>query len=233
MFNPNSARSCIIEDSSALKMIILRFRPISRTQSTRSTTNKLIHQNEIARLVLIGRKNAHLLLHCKLSCRTSRSMSCSSQLAKSTKRNRTGGSSLEYWIDNTWHHILQSSLQLQLRENHAWAVVDDSCWNSPQRLCKERPIALTTGRCTSHVLHMPTSPTQLPRALALHTLNGCVGTLPNGYARSAPLPRLWTDAHRTYQGCTSLAESHPSVAAKPHQITQQPSSLRPKKATLG
>jgi hypothetical protein len=39
-------------------------------------------------------------------------------------------------------------------------------------------------------LHAPGAPRCLPRAAAPSTLRGCVGTLPNGYVRSAPLPRL-------------------------------------------
>ena len=39
-------------------------------------------------------------------------------------------------------------------------------------------------------LHTDKSPRILPRAAAPSTLRGCVGTLPNGYIRSAPLPRL-------------------------------------------
>ena len=39
-------------------------------------------------------------------------------------------------------------------------------------------------------LHTPESPTELPRALAPSTLRGCVGTLPKGYIRSAPLPKV-------------------------------------------
>jgi hypothetical protein len=79
-----------------------------------------------------------------------------------------------------------------------------------------------------YYLHMPTSPLHLLRALAPRTLKGCVGTLPNGYTRSAPLPRLWTDAHHMYRGRTSVAESHPSVTAEPHQSAQQPSTIRPR-----
>ena len=79
-----------------------------------------------------------------------------------------------------------------------------------------------------YYLHMPTSPLHLPRALAPRTLKGCVGTLPNGYIRSTSLPRLRTDTHHTYQRRTSMAESHPSVAAEPHQSTQQPSTIRPR-----
>ena len=79
-----------------------------------------------------------------------------------------------------------------------------------------------------YYLHMPNSPTHLPRALAPRTLKGCVGTLPNGYSRSAPLPRLQTDTYGTYRGHTSLAESQPSVAAEPHQSAQQPSTIRPR-----
>ena len=41
-------------------------------------------------------------------------------------------------------------------------------------------------------LHTAESPTTLPRALAPRALKGCVGTLPGGYTRSAPLPRLRT-----------------------------------------
>jgi len=57
---------------------------------------------------------------------------------------------------------------------------------------------------------------------------GCVGTLPNGYSRSAPLPRLQTDTYGTYRGRTSMDESHPSVTAEPHQSAQQPSTIRPR-----
>ena len=50
-------------------------------------------------------------------------------------------------------------------------------------------------------LHMPTSPTTLPRALSPRALKGCVGTLPHGYARSTPLPRL-SASQRTTSGHT-------------------------------
>ena len=39
-------------------------------------------------------------------------------------------------------------------------------------------------------LHMHNSPRFLPRAVAPSTLRGCVGRLPNGYHRTAPLPRV-------------------------------------------
>ena len=39
-------------------------------------------------------------------------------------------------------------------------------------------------------LHMPNSPRFLPRAVTPSTLRGCVGTLPNGYTRVNPLPRV-------------------------------------------
>eukprot|EP00804_Cyclotella_cryptica_P025038 CCRYP_015952-RA/>CCRYP_015952-RA protein AED:0.62 eAED:0.62 QI:0/-1/0/1/-1/0/1/0/122 len=39
-------------------------------------------------------------------------------------------------------------------------------------------------------LHTSTSPTLLPRANAPSSLRGCVGTLPNGYIRASPLPRI-------------------------------------------
>jgi hypothetical protein len=39
-------------------------------------------------------------------------------------------------------------------------------------------------------LHMHNSPRILPRAAAPSTLQGCVGTLPNGYICSSPLPRI-------------------------------------------
>lgn len=39
-------------------------------------------------------------------------------------------------------------------------------------------------------LHTKNSPTVLPRASAPKTLRGCVGTLPDGYVRTTPLPRL-------------------------------------------
>jgi hypothetical protein len=39
-------------------------------------------------------------------------------------------------------------------------------------------------------LYAPGAPRRLPRAAAPSTLRGCVGTLPNGYVRASPLPRL-------------------------------------------
>jgi hypothetical protein len=39
-------------------------------------------------------------------------------------------------------------------------------------------------------LYAPGAPRRLPRAAAPSTLRGCVGTLPNGYVRSSPLPRI-------------------------------------------
>ena len=39
-------------------------------------------------------------------------------------------------------------------------------------------------------LHMNNSPLYLPRAAAPSTLRGCVGTLPDGYTKAGPLPRL-------------------------------------------
>ena len=61
-----------------------------------------------------------------------------------------------------------------------------------------------------YYLHMHNSPTTLPRALAPSTLKGCVGTLPNGYTRTAPLPRPQTDPRSSQRGHTSLTRSHPS-----------------------
>ena len=39
-------------------------------------------------------------------------------------------------------------------------------------------------------LHMNNSPNFLPRAVAPSSLRGCIGTLPNRYHKSAPLPRI-------------------------------------------
>jgi hypothetical protein len=39
-------------------------------------------------------------------------------------------------------------------------------------------------------LHEPSSPLVLPRAIRPSTLKGCVGTLPKGYIRNVPLPRV-------------------------------------------
>ena len=46
-------------------------------------------------------------------------------------------------------------------------------------------------------LHMNNSPNFLPRAVAPSTLRGCVGTLPNKYHKSAPLPRVNTRVNPT------------------------------------
>ena len=46
-------------------------------------------------------------------------------------------------------------------------------------------------------LHMNNSPKFLPRAVAPSTLRGCVGTLPNGYHKSVPLPRVNTRVNPT------------------------------------
>jgi hypothetical protein len=76
-----------------------------------------------------------------------------------------------------------------------------------------------------YYLHMPNSPTTLPRAMAPSTLKGCVGTLPNGYARSAPLPRLRTDNYG-YSGRTVGYHSHSSVAAEPSSEHSSAISIR-------
>ena len=79
-----------------------------------------------------------------------------------------------------------------------------------------------------YYLHMNNSPTTLPRALAPSTLKGCVGTLPNGYIRSVPLPRLRPDTYGQDRGRTVLVQSHPSVTVEPHQSAQLLISLRPR-----
>jgi len=79
-----------------------------------------------------------------------------------------------------------------------------------------------------YYLHMHSSPHTLPRALAPSTLKGCVGTLPNGYTRSVPLPRLRTDSYRSSQDTRILTQSHPSVSAEPHQSARLHSAIRPR-----
>ena len=67
-------------------------------------------------------------------------------------------------------------------------------------------------------LQLLDSPTILPRTLAPSKLKGCVGTLPNGYTRSAPQPQLRPDTStvaRTYV----RTQHHPSRTAEPHQRT--------------
>jgi hypothetical protein len=61
-----------------------------------------------------------------------------------------------------------------------------------------------------YYLHMPTSPTTLPRALSPCTLKGCVRQLPHGYVRSVPLSRPWTDHvhHRTDQSTARQCRAH-------------------------
>jgi hypothetical protein len=62
-------------------------------------------------------------------------------------------------------------------------------------------------------LYAPGTPRRLPRAAAPSTLRGCVGTLPNGYVRSSPLPRLTNT--RVPRG----------------QITSPPSTCKPREHT--
>ena len=45
-------------------------------------------------------------------------------------------------------------------------------------------------------LHTNASPLVLPRAAAPKSLRGCVGTLPDGYLRKSPLPRITTRKYR-------------------------------------
>ncbi len=77
-----------------------------------------------------------------------------------------------------------------------------------------------------YYLHMKQSPSKLPRAMTPSTLKGCVGTLPNGYARSAPLPRLQTDNY-TYRGRTVRLHNQSSVAAEPSPEHRTAISIRP------
>ena len=76
-----------------------------------------------------------------------------------------------------------------------------------------------------YYLHMHNSPSTLPRALAPSTLKGCVGTLPNGYIRNVPLPRLQPDHYLPHHGRTSEALSQSSITAKPHQSTSLPATV--------
>ena len=79
-----------------------------------------------------------------------------------------------------------------------------------------------------YYLHMHNSPTTLPRALAPSTLKGCVGTLPNGYTRTAPMPRPQTDTGSSHRGHTSLTQSHPflGLVTSEHQSHQLSFSTR-------
>jgi hypothetical protein len=63
-------------------------------------------------------------------------------------------------------------------------------------------------------LHPKTSPTLLPRANAPSSLRGCVGTLPNGYIRTSPLPRIPSSKTRVPHDrqLTGRHRSHPSPA---------------------
>eukprot|EP00804_Cyclotella_cryptica_P017740 CCRYP_001169-RA/>CCRYP_001169-RA protein AED:0.60 eAED:0.60 QI:0/-1/0/1/-1/0/1/0/124 len=70
-------------------------------------------------------------------------------------------------------------------------------------------------------LHTTDSPQFLPRAAAPSSLRGCVGTLPNRYMRTSPLPRI----PLTGLGRVPLNKQHmglPSI----HPITAAPCSVR-------
>ena len=70
-------------------------------------------------------------------------------------------------------------------------------------------------------LHHPVSPLFLPRAAAPSTLRGCVGTLPNGYMRSAPLPRIpHTRPNRVPNGQSTRA-------VRPSVRTYKPAAVWP------
>eukprot|EP00804_Cyclotella_cryptica_P002622 CCRYP_010444-RD/>CCRYP_010444-RD protein AED:0.34 eAED:0.29 QI:0/-1/0/1/-1/0/1/0/485 len=64
-------------------------------------------------------------------------------------------------------------------------------------------------------LHTSTSPTLLPRANAPSSLRGCVGTLPNGYIRASPLPRIPSTKCKTPldRQLPGLLHSQQSIAA--------------------
>eukprot|EP00804_Cyclotella_cryptica_P015897 CCRYP_006383-RA/>CCRYP_006383-RA protein AED:0.07 eAED:-0.04 QI:0/0/0/1/0/0/2/0/1375 len=64
-------------------------------------------------------------------------------------------------------------------------------------------------------LHTNTSPTLLPRAHAPSSLRGCVGTLPNGYIRASPLPRIPSTKCRAPldRQLPGLLHNHQSIAA--------------------
>jgi hypothetical protein len=67
-----------------------------------------------------------------------------------------------------------------------------------------------------YYLHMHNSPSTLPRALAPRTLKGCVGTLPDGYIRSAPLPRPQTDwTRREPVKCPQSVQARARSAPRP------------------
>lgn len=64
-------------------------------------------------------------------------------------------------------------------------------------------------------LHETNSPSELPRAAAPSTLRGCVGTLADGYVRSAPLPRLGIPTYRAPRSAPELTSqlARPVMAA--------------------
>ena len=59
-----------------------------------------------------------------------------------------------------------------------------------------------------YYLHETNSPLELPRAIKPSTLNGCVGTLKDGYVRNVPLPRV------PQIQSASPTTSHESIAPK-------------------
>ena len=65
-------------------------------------------------------------------------------------------------------------------------------------------------------LHTKMSPTVLPRAAAPKSLRGCVGTLPDGYLRTSPLPRIDTSRYQRVPLCSrdmGLHHSQPVSSA--------------------
>ena len=70
-------------------------------------------------------------------------------------------------------------------------------------------------------LHTTNSPRYLPRAAAPSTLKGCIGTLPNGYIRSAPLPRV-----------TPVPLGQQTRVPRGRPLTQPLSRLTAKRCTL-
>ena len=80
-----------------------------------------------------------------------------------------------------------------------------------------------------YYLHMHNSPTSLPQALAPCTLKGCVGTLPNGYTRTVPLPLPQTEIGSLHRGHTSLTQNQTichSLVTSEHTIHKLSSNTR-------
>lgn len=148
-------------------------------------------------------------------------------------RNLSVANIAKGWM-NSGNQRKKLHLMVDVASNHTW--VDQNFPN--KKIC----ISLLCGGGNSivnfHIL-FPQAEVNLTEGdgwvvdkLFVNAHSKGVGSFPNGYTMSAPLPHLWTDSYLVYQGHMTKLQSQSTVVAKPHQSKSQPSTIQPRPTIL-